>query len=145
MTVNLETASRTQAKGYVLLVDDDPDFLEIHEKALKAAGYEVRKAYDGTEALNILQEKTPDVMVLDVIMSTLTEGLDLAYKLKNDPAFSKIPIVLATAMAKHERFPQAFEFIMERDWPAVAYYDKPVNPMELVKVIDRVVAAVKAA
>ncbi|HHY39265.1 MAG TPA: response regulator [Clostridia bacterium] len=128
------------SKGKVFLVDDDPDFVAVQKQALEEAGYTVWAAGTGREALSRLKEVNPDVLVLDVIMGTLTEGFDLAYKIKEDPALESIPIIFLTAMTDREEFPDAFQYIMGRDWPAVVFCDKPVQSQDLIRLIDKLVA-----
>jgi len=129
----------TTSKGKVFLVDDDPDFVAVQKQALEDAGYTVWAAGSGREALSRLKEVNPDVLVLDVIMGTLTEGFDLAYKIKEDPSLQSIPIIFLTAMTDREEFPDAFQYIMGRDWPAVAFCDKPLQSQDLIALVNKLV------
>ena len=72
-------------KGVILLVDDDRDIRDSLRIILEKNGYTIRTAANGREALISLEELKPDLMILDVMMSTDTEGFDLAYELKNTP------------------------------------------------------------
>ena len=81
----------TVTKGEILLVDDDPDFRDALQIILENHGYTVRTASNGTEALEALKIKKPDLMILDVMMATDTEGFDLAYQLKKIPGFKDLP------------------------------------------------------
>lgn len=83
-------------KPLVLVVDDDPDKLSLLEVALTMAGYEVRTARDGEEALAEIGSFQPDLVVSDVMMP-LINGYDLARKIRENPQTKFIPIILQTA------------------------------------------------
>ncbi len=85
------------SKGFVLVVDDDPDIVATSRIVLESNGYEVQTAANGKEALDILARVKPDVMLLDVMMASDTEGFDLAFKLRQDPEFKDLPIIMLTA------------------------------------------------
>ena len=82
---------------YILVVDDDPDLVETVSMNLESKGYEVGKAYDGVEAEESIQEKRPDLIVLDVMMPR-KNGYELCDQLKNDDAMKDIPILMLTAV-----------------------------------------------
>ena len=69
----------------ILVIDDDRDLVETLRIVLESKNYEVRVAYDGKEGFSRIQEKLPDIIILDVMMATDTEGFDLAFKLQNIP------------------------------------------------------------
>jgi signal transduction histidine kinase/DNA-binding response OmpR family regulator len=82
----------------VLIVDDDRGFVQLVVRLLESSGtsYAVRWAYDGREALSRIQERTPDVILLDLVMPGM-DGLQLLGTLKADAALSQIPVVVVTA------------------------------------------------
>jgi len=121
----------------ILLIDDDPDFLAIHREVLEQAGFAVTTARDGQEGQACLARQKPDLIVLDVMMTTITEGLDLARRLKNHPDWRDIPILLLTGMTKTPQFPREFAGITDQDWAAAAMLDKPVRPATLVREVKR--------
>lgn len=84
----------------VLVVDDDPDKLHLLELALSMAGYDVRTARDGEEALAAIQSFQPDLIVTDVMMPRMN-GYDLVHKIRSDPKTKFIPVILQTA-ARHD-------------------------------------------
>src|SRR4030042_2582460 len=88
-------------KGEILLVDDDPDIRDSLRIILEKNGYSVRTAANGDEALQALKVKRPALMILDVMMTTDTEGFDLAYDLTNKPGLKDLPIVLLTRSEEH--------------------------------------------
>ena len=80
------------AKGAdILIIDDDRDLVESIRIVLESRKYEVRTAYNGKEGYQKIQEKAPDLIILDVMMATDTEGFSLAYKLRNNPAYQGNP------------------------------------------------------
>ena len=129
------------AKGPdILIIDDDPDLVESVQIVLESKQYEVRAAYSGKEGYKKIQEKTPDLIILDVMMSTETEGFSLAYKLRNNPAYQEIPIIMVTGFPKRmaEKGPEKFQHIMGESWPVTQLLEKPIDPEELLSVIEGV-------
>lgn len=83
-------------KPHVLVVDDDPDKLNLLEFALTKAGYDVRTARDGEEGLAAVASFQPDLVVSDIMMPRLN-GYDLARRIRENPQTRFIPIILQTA------------------------------------------------
>jgi two-component system alkaline phosphatase synthesis response regulator PhoP len=120
-------------KKLILLVDDDPDFVEAVKVILEKGGYDVNVAYDGKEGLEAVAEQRPDLIVLDVMMPVMN-GHETCAKLKGDESTSDIPIILLTAVADRV----ATSTYTHRDMlesEAEDYMPKPVEPDEL---LDRV-------
>jgi two-component system cell cycle response regulator len=118
----------------VLLVDDDPVFLEALILVLEST-FEVRTAANGTEALAAVEKSIPDVVVLDVMMDHLSEGFDVARKLKSDPRTSHVPVVMLTGVD------QVYDYRMEIDdsfSPHDVFLEKPVAPEKLLEVLKEV-------
>ena len=123
----------------ILIVDDDPDILTSIRIVLESAGHEVLEAVNGKAGLKILREDEPDLIILDVMMDTATEGFQLALQLKNpDPKsdfaeFSHIPILMLTAI--HSTTPLRFE--PDIDYlPVELFVDKPIDPEELLGKVE---------
>jgi len=103
----------------ILVVDDDPDFVEITRMILEKHGYEVGSASNGDEALRKMREEPPDLVILDVMMSGVLK---------------KVPIVMVssiTSSAQAGMFPTD-EYIPIDDW-----ISKPVQPDALLERVDR--------
>ncbi len=83
----------------VLVVDDDPGILKLVERALGSKGYEVLTATTGTEGLNRIQAENPDIVVLDKVMPDI-EGFEIARRLRREPGFAHIPIVILTGASQ---------------------------------------------
>jgi len=128
------------SKGFVLVVDDDPDIVATSRIVLESNGYEVQTAASGKEALDILSRVRPDVMLLDVMMASDTEGFDLAFKLRQDPEFKDLPIIMLTAFLDKVRTegPGPFEFILGEQWPVEWLFEKPLDTKKLLAKIEAV-------
>jgi two-component system, OmpR family, alkaline phosphatase synthesis response regulator PhoP len=129
-------------KGEILLVDDDPDIRDSLRIILEKNGYSVRTAANGDEALQALKVQRPALMILDVMMTTDTEGFDLAYELKNKPGLKDLPIVLLTSFLEKVRQegPDQFQHVMGEAWPARWLFEKPVDTKKLIAKIEGILA-----
>ena len=93
-------------KPKIVTIDDDPDILEVLRIALEANNYEVHAASSGAEGLKVIKQVRPDLIILDVMMDTVTEGFHVSYELRNqDPKseyheFSKTPILMLTSISQ---------------------------------------------
>ncbi len=125
-------------KAEILVVDDDPDIQDSLRIILESNDYAVRTAANGREAMEELEIRLPDLMILDIMMATDTEGFDLAYKLRDDPAFKNLPIVMLTSFLNkvREEGPGKFEYILGEQWPAHWLLEKPVDSKKLLAKIE---------
>jgi len=80
----------------ILVVDDEPDILLTVGRMLELSGYDVVKAKNGYECLDRLKEKTPDLIILDIMMPEMS-GWDVAAKIKENNSWNEIPIIFLTA------------------------------------------------
>lgn len=120
-------------KKKILLVDDDPDFVEAVRVIVESGGYDVRVAYDGQEGLEAVAEDKPDLIVLDVMMPVMN-GHAACARLKADPETAKIPIILLTAVADRvTTSTYTHRDMLESE--AEDYMPKPVEPAELLNLI----------
>jgi two-component system alkaline phosphatase synthesis response regulator PhoP len=122
----------------ILVIDDDRDLVETLRIVLESKNYRVRAAYNGKEGFGCIEEKCPDLIILDVMMATDTEGFDLAYKLQNNPKFRDVPIIMVTSFPKAmaEKGPDRFQHILGEDWPVSIFIEKPVDPEKLLTTIE---------
>ena len=116
-------------KHEILLVDDDRDIRDSLRIILEREGFFVRTAASGTEAIAALREKKPDLMILDIMMDTDTEGFELAYELSENENFRDLPIILLTSFLDKVRSegPEQFQHILGEQWPAKWLFEKPVR------------------
>lgn len=122
----------------ILVVDDDMDIRDSLQIILEKNGYKVRLAKNGAEAIKELNAKKPDLMILDVMMSTDTEGFDLAFELKNSSEFENLPIIMLTSFLEkvREEGPDQFQHILGENWPAKWLFEKPIDSAKLLKKLD---------
>ncbi|HPQ41477.1 MAG TPA: response regulator [bacterium] len=111
----------------ILVVDDDLDIIEITRLYLKQEGYAVVTAQCGKEAKALIAKHKPDLIVLDVMMCTPTEGFDLAYELLENPETRDIPIIMMTSMTDSPDYVETFQYITEKPWPVSVFLEKPVS------------------
>jgi len=109
----------------ILVIDDEPDAVELVEFNLRSAGYEVVTAADGAEALKKARAHSPDLVVLDVMLPEV-DGLEVCKILRRDPATSGIPIIMLTAKAAE------IDRVLGLELGADDYITKPFSPRELV-------------
>ena len=88
----------SESNGYILVADDDALVLRSLTFVLERAGFELRTATNGVEALAIARAEAPAVALLDVMMPEMT-GLELCRTLKNESATADVPVILVTARA----------------------------------------------
>lgn len=120
----------------VLIVDDDPDFMLISRTVLQEAGHEILEAVNGTQALQMMRKQKPDVVLLDVMMSTTLEGVDVSKTMQADPELKDVPIIMISSIATTE---YAIDFPDGEAIPIQAWISKPIQPKVLVNVVNRFV------
>jgi two-component system phosphate regulon response regulator PhoB len=112
-------------KPKILVVDDEPDAVELIEFNLKSAGFEVVTAGDGAEALQKAQNVLPNLIILDVMLPEL-DGMEVCKMLRREAATAKIPIIMLTAKAAE------IDRVLGLELGADDYVTKPFSPRELV-------------
>ena len=125
----------------VLMVDDDPDFVFTTKIILESGGYETRTAANDKEALAQLQKEKPDIILLDVMMKTIGDGVWLGQKIKGDKRYSDIPILMITAVNK-ESGTSSFHLDPNADGdylPVDGFLEKPVEPEVLLREVARLI------
>ncbi len=125
-------------KAVILVVDDDPDIRDSLTIILKSHDYRVQTASNGKEAVKALSEQKPDLMILDIMMATDTEGFDLAYDLRENPEFKSLPIIMLTSFLDkvREEGPGDFAYILGEQWPAHWLFEKPLDTQKLLAKIE---------
>jgi len=121
----------------VLLIDDDPDFVEANSIVLEASGFEVLSASSGAEGLRTIQEENPDVVILDVMMENTDEGFAVARRIRSRLR-SDVPIIMLTSVGKVT----GYEFNPEENpdfFPVDVFLEKPVPPSILVNRVREVI------
>jgi CheY-like chemotaxis protein len=120
----------------ILLVDDDPDFVDATKLILEKSKYKVITASNSEEGWTKAQAENPDLILLDVMMESPDAGFQLAYKIRNDKKLKNKPILLLTAIGKVTGF--KFDKKKDEDFlPVEEYIEKPVKPEILLEKISK--------
>jgi putative two-component system response regulator len=116
----------------ILLIDDDPDFVDATCAVLESVPYEVLVAYSGSEGLEKAQETPPDLIILDVIMPG-EDGFQILERLRDDRELAHIPVMMLTSLLDGLSVAP-----MSGTNTAIAdYIEKPVKPAELLRRIGK--------
>jgi CheY-like chemotaxis protein len=120
---------RREDMARILVVDDDPDFVKVTTKVLEKAGHEVVSAANGAKALKAMREDAPDLVLLDIMMSYILDGLDVSREMAEDPDLKDIPVLMATSLTgvKGSGMLPTDEYVPVEDW-----LSKPVDPDTLL-------------
>jgi len=121
----------------ILIIEDDKMLVETMRMILESNYYQTFAAYDGKEGLKLAREHKPDLILLDVMMGTDTEGFQVAYALRRDPELKDIPILMITAINQEEPY---FNYNPETDkeqFPVNKLLDKPVSPDKLLSEVAK--------
>ncbi len=128
----------------ILMIDDDPDILTAIRIPLEAVGHEFSEARSGSEGLEKIKEVNPDLIILDVMMESATEGFQLSLKLRDRSpdseyaAYRDIPILMLTAI--HTTTP--LRFTPDEDYlPVDAFLDKSADPDQLLAKVNELLKA----
>ena len=113
----------------ILVVDDDPSFIKTTTAILESRGYQVDSAQDGEKALAKMRDSPPDLVLLDVMMNWILEGVGVSQEMMDSPRLRGIPIIMLTAIRSTEyrgMFPQD-QYLHIDSW-----LDKPCPPDKLI-------------
>ncbi len=124
--------SNSRVRSKILVVDDEPEAVELVEFNLKQAGFTVVTAADGAEALNKARAGSPNLIVLDLMLPEVG-GLEVCKMLRRDPATAAIPIVMLTARAAE------IDRVLGLELGADDYITKPFSPRELVLRVKKLI------
>jgi CheY-like chemotaxis protein len=121
----------------VLVVDDDPDFIKVTTKILEKAGYQVLSASNGAKALQTMRSNPPDVVLLDIMMAYILDGLDVSREMAEDPVLKDIPVIMVTSLTgvKGSGLFPTDEYVPVDEW-----LSKPVDADVLLKRVGEAVS-----
>jgi two-component system alkaline phosphatase synthesis response regulator PhoP len=124
----------------ILIIDDDTDLVDAMRLVLESESYQVKAAPNSKVGYALIQAQPPDLIILDVMMVTETEGFDLAYKLRNQAAYKDIPILMITSFLQKmaREGPEKFQHILGESWPVTQLLEKPVDPEELLSTVAEI-------
>jgi DNA-binding response OmpR family regulator len=120
----------------ILIIDDDPDFVEITKTILETKQYDVRYAHSQAGGVARLEEESPDLVILDIMMGKGAEGFILARKMKKDARYKDIPIIMITSMPEQTGFDFPGDPIHPEFLPVTEYLEKPVEPQVLLNKVE---------
>ena len=119
----------------VLLVEENPLLPDITAFRLELLGFQVEKAVTGAEAVAVVQNQLPDVIIIELILPD-TDGIDLTNRLKNDRRTSSIPIMILSHVAELD------DVQLVHGAGADDYLVVPYDPIVLEQKLERLLAAV---
>lgn len=125
----MSAAKATQVAQKILIVDDDPDILEMLEYNLEKEGYEVKTAPDGKKGFETARKFTPDLILLDIMMPYI-DGIETARLIRGDASLKDTYIMFLTARSEEYSEVAAFEI------GADDYITKPIKPRALMSRIN---------
>jgi len=121
----------------ILIADDDADFVQVTSTVLHSDGYDVTSAKDGNAALRMMREDNIDLVLLDVMMASVLDGVSVAHEMTRDPDLKDIPIVMMSSIIDS---PNASMFPTNEHIPIDAWLTKPVSPNDLLQEVARLIA-----
>ncbi|MDD5327479.1 MAG: response regulator [Phycisphaerae bacterium] len=120
----------------ILIIDDNPEFVEATTNLLDARGYQVDSAENGKVGIEKAKKNKPDLILLDVMMTTKSEGFDVAREMHNEPSLKGTPVIMITGVRKEMNLPFGFE--PDADWlPVKEVLEKPVKPDVLLAAVTK--------
>jgi len=118
----------------ILVIDDDPDFGEITRLILQSKGYDVETAANARIGLELMRQAPPDLVLLDVMMAGILDGVYVAHTMREDPTLCRIPIIMISSITSS---PMADRFPTDEYLPIDTWISKPVQPEDLLKKVAR--------
>ena len=135
----------TSDQALILIVDDDYDFLEINRFILEGAGYRVVTATNPAEAMSRIADEAPQLVITDLMMTSIDSGFSFSRAIKEDPRYADIPVVIATSVSS--ALGLDFRPHSDEDMAHMhvdAYFDKPLDPTRLIAAIAGLLSARRA-
>lgn len=119
----------------ILIIDDDPDFVDATKMVLEKEGHTVTSAPGGKAGIQKALNQKPDLIILDVMMDSVLDGVSTCRKMHGIPDTADIPIVMVTSIANTD---YAALFPLDEYLHMDAFLSKPVDPEKLIKKIRRI-------
>jgi CheY-like chemotaxis protein len=136
--IGAPTYGGTRRPPKVLIVDDDADFHSIVRTVLRPPGYSVISAYSEREGLEVARRDRPDIILLDIIMQSTTDGFEFCREAKRDPRIKHTPILGISAIEMVIGAPLPPDFASDL-FPVDGYLRKPVAPEKLFAELKRLI------
>ena len=120
----------------ILIVDDDPDFVEMNKVILESNDYAVMTAHNSKDGIDLIKSQKPDLLLLDVMMGTDVEGFDAVEAIRKLPNGKTLPIIMITSFAEKHEAPWTDK--PDKEWVDVQnYLNKPVEPDKLLEEVRK--------
>ncbi|MBN1312820.1 MAG: response regulator transcription factor [Anaerolineae bacterium] len=133
----------TQQKR-LLIIDDDPDFVEGIKSILDTANYNVDVAYNPKDGLQALQTGSYDLLLLDIMMGRGAEGIMIARKMRKDARLREMPVLIITGIREQMAFLFPGEPVHPRFVQVDEMVEKPVEPKLLLEKVSALLEAAEA-
>ncbi|MDZ7815528.1 MAG: response regulator [Planctomycetota bacterium] len=122
----------------IVMIDDDPDFLEIQKGVLESQGHTVVTVDNSKEAVEKTRETNPDLVIVDLMMEEEDTGFSLCYQFKKGATGKKLPVIMVTGVASERGVPFNLDGPETGGWiKADIYLNKPIRPEELISAVDK--------
>ena len=128
------------ANAKIMIVDDDPDYINVVKTILEREQYTVVTAGDKTEGMEKIRTEKPDLAILDVMMNAWQDGFEMSRQLKKDPQFKNMPVLMLTAV--ENRTGIGFKSTAgDPTWlPVDVFLDKPIEPEVLLSEVKKLLS-----
>ena len=117
----------------LLIIDDDPDYVDGIRSILEKANYEVDVAYNPKDGFEALESGSYDLLLLDIMMGRGAEGVMVARKINKDPNLREIPVLIITGIREQMAFLFPGQAVHPRFLPTDELLEKPVDPKLLLE------------
>jgi DNA-binding response OmpR family regulator len=132
----------TQKK--LLIIDDDPDFVDGIKSILKSADYQVDAAYNPKDGFKALETGQYDMLLLDIMMGRGAEGIMIARKMRKDAKLREMPVLILTGMREQIAFLFPGEQVHPRFVAVDELVEKPIEPKLLLEKVSTLLKAAEA-
>ena len=124
----------------LLIIDDDPEYVEGIQSTLEKAGYSVDVAYNPKDGFTALETKKYDLLLLDIMMGRGAEGVMVARKINKDPELRQIPVLIITGIREQMAFLFPGQPVHPRFLPTDELLEKPVDPDLLLEKVSHLLS-----
>jgi len=130
-----------QERKQLLMIDDDPDFVEGIKSILATGNYDIDVAYNPKDGLAALQRKRYDLLLLDIMMGRGAEGVMIARKMGRDPKLREIPVLIMTGIREQIAFLFGSQALHPHFVAVDELLEKPVDPRLLLERVEALLEA----
>jgi CheY-like chemotaxis protein len=124
------------AQKRLLIIDDDPDYVDGIKSILEKAQYKVDAAYNPKDGFAALETGNYDLLLLDIMMGRGAEGVMVARKINKDPNLREIPVLIITGIREQMAFLFPGQAVHPRFLPTDELMEKPVEPSLLLEKVE---------